>query len=246
MKKRIAAGLGLLFLAFPVFPQDFSVSAGAGGIFTMGLGGGVGGTMTDSYMGQSQEVNLLAKDEQTGFGGFAFIDATYAELGVAFVTGPAKFISESGGAVAGAGANISAKVELEGSFSAINISLLGKYPFSLGDSFTLFPLAGIDYQMFLSRKDPDGNEYKNKDGEESPGDFSSLWFKAGAGADFMLTENLFIRAEFLYGIRLQNKFDKDAKESLDEGFSQYPDSPDFKIELGHGPTAKIALGYKFF
>lgn len=227
MAKRIIVVIGLIWVVAPVFSQDFSVSAGAGGIFTMGLGGGVSGEM--NVFSQTQTQNY----EQTGFGGFAFIDATYAEAGAAFVGGTAIYKIESDG---------SAAVEIEGKFSAIDIFLLGKYPFFISDSFSLFPLVGIDYQLFLSQTDTYGSgEYRNADGEEAPGNLSALWIKAGAGADFLLTESFFVRFEFLYGIRLQNKADEDLKTRFEA--QKYEN---VKIEMGHGPTIKLAAGYKFF
>jgi opacity protein-like surface antigen len=117
--------------------------------------------------------------------------------------------------------------------------LLGKYPFEISDSFHLFPLLGIEYQLFLSHKDNDENEYKNNSGEESPKDFSSLWFKIGVGADINITDELYIRPEILYSIRLKNKYEDEEKEDFQTIY------PDTKIGLGHGPTVKIAIGYKF-
>ncbi|GMO12234.1 MAG: outer membrane beta-barrel protein [Rickettsiales bacterium] len=230
MKKTIAILAVLKAVFSTVFAQDFSISVGAGGVFNAALGGGVNGEIP-----VMMDIKYSLVDEQIGGGGFIFFDATYAEINVSYILGSAvtKANSENSGA--------SAAFEDKGTFSSINFGLLGKYPFEISDSFLLFPLLGIEYQLFLSRKDKDEIEYKNTDGEESPKDFSSLWFKLGVGADINITDQLYIRSEILYGIRLKNKYEDDLKESV--LFSMFPDAD---IGLGHGPTVKIGIGYRAF
>jgi opacity protein-like surface antigen len=114
---------------------------------------------------------------------------------------------------------------MNGTFSALDLSLLGKYPFSLG-RITVFPLLGFDYQIVVSAK-VDGVK------ADKPGDLSSFGFDFGGGLDFPLTDHLFLRGELLYAIRLPSKNLKDAKDA----------SPDSKYILGNGPTIKIAVGY---
>jgi opacity protein-like surface antigen len=86
----------------------------------------------------------------------------------------------------------------------------------------------------ISQKDKDGN--KTDDAK----DFSALWFKLGGGLDYSLTSNIYLRGEVLYGIRLVNNNEKDAKKI----YSEYP-GVDAKTLLGHGPEVKLAVGYKF-
>ncbi|GHV84313.1 hypothetical protein AGMMS50212_16530 [Spirochaetia bacterium] len=229
MKKTIAILVFLKVVCSTVFGQDFSISVGAGGIFNAALGGGINGESTN--MGIKQTYSVF--DEQIAGGGFIFFDATYAEINVSYILGSAtsKVTSEASG--------IGVTIEDKGTFSSINFGLLGKYPFEISDSFYLFPLLGIEYQLFLSRKNKDEKEYKNLDDEESPKDFSALWFKLGIGADINITDQLYIRPEILYGIRLKNKYEDDGKEYLS---SRYPNT---EIGLGHGPTVKIGIGYRF-
>jgi hypothetical protein len=113
--------------------------------------------------------------------------------------------------------------------------LLGKYPFGITKQLSLFPLLGINYQIMLSSK-IDGNEYQ-RDGEDSPMDFSALWFKLGLGVDFEFIPKLYGRLEALYGLRLPNKAENDMKDDWGD---------DAKTRLGHGLTVKLAIGYKFF
>ncbi|MDR1468699.1 MAG: hypothetical protein LBT00_05340 [Spirochaetaceae bacterium] len=85
----------------------------------------------------------------------------------------------------------------------------------------------------------DGEEYKGLDDKGEPGDLSALWFKFGGGLDYSFTEKIYLRFEALYGLRLANKSEKDAKD-------QYQDyGADADTLLGHGLTVKLGVGYKF-
>jgi hypothetical protein len=195
---------------------DFGLSMGAGGFFTAGLGGGIKAEVLGySY---TTGVNLV------GGGGYAFLDATFLELGFGISGGGATLKEESN--IPGAVVSNADK----GSFNALDLSVLGKYPIGLG-SVTLFPLFGLDYQIVVSAKASDGAKYSDA------GDLSALWFQFGAGADFPLGSALFIRGEFLYGLRVKNRLERNL---IDAG------SGTFKYKLGHGPTLKLAIGYKFF
>jgi hypothetical protein len=176
------------------------LSLGVGGLFEAGIGGGAKGG------------NMTFDIPTIGGGGFVFFDATYGEVSVGFSGGSLKVLN------------------LNGSYSSLHFSLLGKYPFALGSKFVLFPLLGIDYQIFLSAK-IDTKSIKVFD----PGDYNALAFKFGIGGDYELTEKLYLRGQFLYGIRLANKAEKDTI-GLFQGA---------KYNLGHGPTINVAVGYKF-
>jgi opacity protein-like surface antigen len=171
------------------------------------------------------------------------VDATYAELTVAVYGGGGTFKmtqTQTGKEDTSEDMDISAV--------NLNIGLLGKYPIAVNNKLTLFPLLGIDYAVCLSAKDEDGEDFNGMDGEGGPGDFSALWFKFGGGLDFALTEKLYLRFEALYGLRLANTFEKDAKDMLDEQFEQAKKlgaDVEVKTLLGHGLTAKLAVGYRF-
>jgi hypothetical protein len=225
MKKIVAMALCALLCGTAAFAEigEFQLSAGAGGLFGMGLGGGVEASVSG--------VTLQSKEyaETIGGGGFVFLDATFAELAVGFSTGSSTITIESPGS----------SDNSKGTFSALDFSLLGQIPFVF-DTVSVFPLLGIDYQLVLSEKDSDGDEYKGPNDNGGPIDFSSLWINLGIGADLMIGDILYIRGEFLYGIRLQNKFESDIKDTFKaSGFS------DAKDILGHGPSAKLAVGFKF-
>jgi opacity protein-like surface antigen len=180
--------------AFAQMPE-FKLSAGAGGYFTSDFGGGSNG-------------NIVVKLPYRGGGGFAFFDATFAELSFGFFA---------------ASGDLKINTKQDTSYTGIDISLLGKYPFTLSEQFTLFPLLGIDYRHFVSWK-------MNGVKRNNHGDYSALWFKLGVGADYAFTDHIFARLGVLYGIRLANKYEKDASNDP---------------RLGHGLDVKLAVGYRF-
>jgi opacity protein-like surface antigen len=200
MKKITAiVALTLMTSAAAFALPDFNLSFGGGVIFDIGLGNGfkAGGTKSTQNF--------------VGGGAFGFFDATFAELDFAFVSGGIKSSGQS---------------NRSGTFGALDLSLLGKYPFPLGP-ITVFPLLGFDYQIIFSVKDIDGNKASNSS------DYSSFGFNAGGGLDFSLSGPLYLRGEFLYALRLPSKIQKDGKDR----------TPDSKYILGHGPIIKIAVGY---
>jgi hypothetical protein len=222
MKKRIF--LGLVFAAVAaggVFAlPEFRLSAGAGGYFTSDFGGGFEASMGGKTMS--------SKTPYAGGGGFAFFDATYAELSLGFWGGGGTVKSEMGG--------LSSESDM--SYMGLDIGLLGKYPFTINEKLLVFPLLGITYRVMLSAKDEDGDQYKNSDGDDAPGDFSALWFRLGAGLDFSFTDHVYLRGGLLYGLRLANTVENDRVDLM-------PSAADPKTLLGHGLEVKIAVGYRF-
>jgi hypothetical protein len=215
MKKRIFLGLVLVTVAaggaFAL--PEFKLSAGAGGYFTSDFGGGVEG----SSSGRTASVKI----PYAGGGGFAFFDATYAELSLGFWGGGGTFTLEGD----------SSKSEADLSFMGLDIGVLGKYPLAVSEKLSIAPLFGITYRAMLSVKD-ENDENDENDGDA--GDFSALWFKFGGGVDYSFTDALYLRGGFLYGVRLSNKFENDLV-----------DTEDAKPLLGHGLEVKIAVGYRF-
>jgi hypothetical protein len=218
--------IAILVLGAAFAQPAFRLSVGGGGFADLGMGGGY----EVSGGGQSTKVEVY----MPGFAGgaLAFFDATFAELSIGFSGGLGRMLIHTDGH------SINDDPYL--STMNLNISLLGKYPFGITEKLSLFPLLGIDYQIMLSVKDEDGNDFKDPDGKDLSGDFSALWFKLGAGLDYSFTEQIYLRFSALYGIRLPNKFETDMIDSANSvsGVSA-------NALLGQGLTAKIAVGYKF-
>ncbi|MDR2660187.1 MAG: hypothetical protein LBC27_09430 [Spirochaetaceae bacterium] len=223
MKKCLLLMISVL-VSYMSFAQDSQesqivIKAGVGGIFKMDLGGGV--LFADGS--SKYPVNM-------GGGGFAFFDVRYLELLLAYTMGDSMFAEK----------NNRGKVTYNspGSFSTINIGLLLKLPFEAGPA-QIYPLAGIDYQIFLSRT----GKLLGVGVDDSPdielSDLNSLWFDFGFGVDFGISESFFIRVEALYGLRLINKYDEYIVDS-----APVSDSTGL-IQVAHGPTFKLAAGFSF-
>ena len=171
---------------------------------------------------------ISIKTPYFGGGGFAFLDATYAELSLGFFGGAGTYKEDQG----------SQSSESDMSVTGFDIGLLGKYPFAVSEKLSVFPLLGISYRIMLSVKDEDGNQYQNSDRDDAPGDCSALWFRFGGGLDFSFTDHVYLRGGLLYGFRLANKFENDMVDSV-------PSAADPKTLGGHGLEVKIAVGYRF-
>jgi opacity protein-like surface antigen len=196
----LAAVMGTVAFAVPAL----SINAGADALFNAGFGGGVKSDNEDDDPSAT-----------SGFGGFAFLDTTFAELDVAFVYATTR--EDSGGTT------------YDIASSGLQFSLLGKYPIELG-LVTVFPLLGANYTYVLSRS-YDGKEEENFDSVDA-----SVWgFSGGGGLDYELIPNLYLRGEILYNINLPPKEDSD-EASGSNGTEK----------ISHGPTVKLAIGYKFF
>jgi hypothetical protein len=198
--------MAILVLGGASASPTFGLSAGGGVFADLGMGGGFESKSTGKV-----EVYMPG----IACGGFAFFDATYAELSLGFSGGLGRFL---------VGDHLE---RIDFSIMNLNISLLGKYPFEIGTKWTIFPLLGIDYQLMLSAKGEDEYEVKASD-------FNALWFKLGAGFDHSFTEQIYLRFSTLYGIRLPNQFEKDAVDQLNAD-----------VLLGQGLTIKLAIGYRF-
>jgi len=205
-KKVVLALLVAALVAGGVFADGLSLSAGGGLLFD--LSGNNGIREGDSYMGI----------RNTSFGLYGFFDATYVEADISFARGSITMVAEEGGSSAS---------EDFGSAMQLGLSLLGKYPIDLG-SFTLFPLFGINYNMVLSFKDVDGNSY------DDAGDLSQLGILGGVGADFGLSDSLYLRAEGLFQLRFASKFQKDMSDAFGGSTT-----------IGMGPRIKVGIGIKF-
>jgi opacity protein-like surface antigen len=190
----------------------------AGGAFAIDMSAGGGVLYSGDFGGGVEFMGYeFFKMPWNAFGAYGFFDATYVEVSASllFGSGTLTILQDD-----------LSNYSLDFSFTSLNFGLLGKYPININDKITLFPALGIEYQAVLSAK-VDGESF------DEAGDLSALWFKFGGGLDYNLTDKLYLRGTLLYGIRTANKAEKDATE----GFAD--------TRLGHGPTLKVAVGYKF-
>ncbi|ULQ58912.1 hypothetical protein K7I13_10295 [Brucepastera parasyntrophica] len=207
--------------------SDFAVSLGVSGLFTADF---TNWDLTSTAAGLGMDRDMMDTMAFAG-GGSIFLDATYVLLNVGFTAGRSHTMNEDIRYAAG---------YYPTDLMALHFGILGKYPFALGERFVLSPMLGLEYELVLSAKQ-DGSEmrYAISNGTQNAkaiDALSSLWFNIGVAADFFLTDSLFLRCEYLHGMRLNNK---------EEAYLLYKDSDLYKLALGHGLDLKAGLGIRF-
>ena len=220
VKKYIAMVILIALVAAGAFALNITRSAGVG--LLLDYSGNNGGY--DKAGGITEFFGL----RNMSFGGFAFFDISYVELGLSLSYGALKLVNKI--------SDSTAKITISADFGSaiqLGIIILGKYPIPIrNSSISYFPLFGIDYNWVLSAKDPDGYKYDAL-GFKSI-DFSQFGLLGGAGIDFIIAGNTFLRAEGLLHLRFTSKFMKDFSDALG-----------FKTTLGIGPQIKVAFGGRF-
>jgi hypothetical protein len=230
-----------------LYALDISLSAGGGTLLGYTFSRY---TLEGSDSRGGESVKSVQSMDRFDFGGFIFLDASYAEAAVSLQSGSGgyretmDYDSESLTDDRGTGYE-----------TMLGISLVGKYPFTLNEKWLLFPVVGVEYLIALvERRQPEGDKVYDrpggllesdldKDGKPYPlSAWNSLLVKIGVGADYTLTRFLFLRGEFLYGFRLQTGYETGALEMVKDMFS-IP-SPKF-YGLTSGPSLRIAVGYRF-
>lgn len=211
MKKIIAV---LVIAAMAVsFASALDMSAG-GGVSFSGLS-----SKTEWSMGSFSDDGKLTA---TYFGFNGFFDAQYA--------------------VASVGLQMSLSQKADGEDTKedttdLTMGILGKYPIALG-SFTVFPLAGIEYDANLSIK-ADGEKVDKADLDaDVKASYNMFWIKAGIGADFGINDNIYIRPTALFGYKLKSKLEKDYITDMKDAGGEASINT-FKYDIG------LSVGYKF-
>jgi hypothetical protein len=133
-----------------------------------------------------------------------------------------------------------------------NLGLWLKYPYYLSsatsNSSKVFPIFGIDYEICFSakiKKDTlriiQGDNIERIK-EKDYLDLSRFWFKLGVGADFSLSENVYLHPVILYGVGLKNNFEKNV---LNKTTVKDDDTISGETKLSHGLTIKIGICYRY-
>jgi hypothetical protein len=210
---------------------DFSISAG-GRIFYNGMFDiwEYSYTYTGYYDPNADLVALLENSLHSnhGFGIGVFFDATYVEIGMDFIFGSFKPNGE----------NYTGDFELTS--TQFGFTILGKFPFAAGP-VTVFPLAGIDYQIFLSGE-AEGLTIKRDDMSDYYPDMEDLYdafsLVVGAGLDYNISDKLYLRGEVLCNFKMEGDSDKALKKLTKEN--------DVSFSLfTFGPRVSIGVGYRF-
>jgi hypothetical protein len=209
-------------------------SFGGGVMFGSDFGGGV-----EHEISYNSSVTGSLAMPYIGGGAFVFFDMTYLEADAGIFVGSGDWKLKAGSPV---------DVDAEFGrflFTGVDVALFGKYPFTVSRKIKVFPLLGVAYQAVFYTKRAD-NE---KIGDAF--DYSQLWFKAGGGIDYDITRNVYFRAEALYGLRLATQMEKGDsmkvwwRDAIYQAKGITANITEGKTLLGHGLTAKVAIGYRF-
>jgi len=210
-------------------------------LFALDLSAGFGGNFTANFTNWDTEPKNLAESINStlvGGGFYGFFDATFVELNVGLLFGKENLSKTPKEKFDNYDKGITV--------IALKLGLFGKYPINL-DAFTIFPMLGIDGQIGLGGEyygedydttfkfNSGGYNYSTSSTPKVSDLFNQFWFKLGVGADIpvALDGKLYIRPSFLYGIRLNTKFENDYKEYSN-----------IKSIVGHGLDIRVAIGYK--
>jgi hypothetical protein len=249
MKKVIAiAALCFVCSGAALFGQTVSLSVGGGGFFTADF---TSVTLNPEAKDAIKAYNDKVPSGQPkmpdnynktliGAGFYGFFDATYVEANLGVLFGNEKQDQYP------ADTHEDTKKGID--VTALKIGLFGKYPFQLGGKAAVFPMLGVDIMVPLGGRayghDLDSDILK-KDGKDFKSwyfdnRFTQVWLKLGVGADFYATDHIFIRPEFMYGIRVNRTDDEnDIIGKWDN------DKKPASGVLGHGLDIRMAVGYRF-
>ncbi|MDR0474087.1 MAG: hypothetical protein LBH43_10505 [Treponema sp.] len=233
-----------LVLAFISLPRAYAVD------FSLGGGGLLGYTFT-RYSLEGGNVTSTQSMDRLDFAGFLFFDAAYAEFSVLIRGGNNTYSENMIYSVASF-----ADSKGTGSETSLGLSLLGKYPFTLNEKISWFPMLGVEYQIALiQRRQPDGDlvydrskgqlaEDRDKDDKPYPlYAWNSFWIDVGAGLDYNITGSLFLRSELLFGFRLPTSYELGALEVVKNPPMNVSDPK--LAGLTGGPELKLGIGYRF-
>jgi len=199
MRKRICLTLFFAtFVAGGAFAR-IPLSVGGGVLFDFESGGinaGVIEPFVESY-------DVSVRYQSMGFGLWGFLDATFVEFSVGIFGGTAHDVWTNEIYMFGLG-TLTETYRRDGGFLALNFSLLGRFPFALGDSnISIFPLLGIGYNAVLL-----SNLFDS-------GDKNAFRIKFGAGGDFDFRGNRFLRVSILGFYRFRTNDERNIVDSLE-------------------------------
>jgi opacity protein-like surface antigen len=225
--KKIVMLLALIAISTAVFAQETSFRP------SLGIGGSLDANFSTWFVDKDVPGDLYRYNSSSlGVAPYLFLDLKYAELNLGLGLGKTGDFKSANPFAANP------------NFPAETLSLRGgayfKLPFSLSNMFTLYPLLGAEYELFLAaRKDDDRDaKFPISSGTQDAKPIealSTVSFKTGIGLDTFFTDNIFLRTELLYGIRVPNKFEKYQADVY----------TDVNSKLFHGGDFKIAIGYRF-
>jgi len=230
--KKIIAFLIFVCAGTALFGQ-VRLSVGGGANFTANF---TSHTLSNSYKDHLKEIGESSEPNNNthfiGGGAYGFFDATYVEanIGVLFGSWNADETKNK--------ENDKALV-----ITALKLGIFGKYPFQLGGRVSVFPMLGLDVVLPLAGtvdgEDIVQGDYKRSDFEK---DFTQIWVKLGGGFDIHATDHVFVRPEFMYGIRFLTD---NEQKTISSDYKASDPNKIYSGIIGHGLDIRVAVGYKF-
>jgi len=271
LKKTIAILVIFVCVGTALSAQNIGISFGGGALLDWNFGNGtkykftkdaadLSSTQYSPFSGGDRKVDDTDYNglRNMSFGGFAFLDVTYAELDVSFAYGALTGVSRKN-------KDASKTVDAD-SILQLGFTLLGKYPVNLG-SITVFPLLGVGYNIVLSHSkmvypyngpvfDKDGNPEYESDGktlksvEHKISEWNQFSILAGGGFDYNINKNVYIRFSALAQIRFASKLMRDSLDLDNKILKAMGTVYDLNLgskttTIGFGPVIKVAIGYRF-
>jgi hypothetical protein len=209
--------------------KDLEMSAGIG--FSVSPYSRTEQASSEAEKSKSTEETML-------FGGFAYFDATYAQVSLGFgrsdVNASYKVVDDLG-IMGGA---VDATYNNYNVVAYLSFGLLCKYPFDM-DGFYIFPMLGFEYDLNLSYTDSEGNDLKESMTDDERANLNMFWIKLGVGLDIPIAGEIYLRPEVLASYKLRSKLDRDWVDQ--EEASGYDDvsATTVKVDIG------FLVGYKF-
>lgn len=160
---------------------------------------------------------------------FAFFDATYVEatLGMQFIGGK----NTSTVKIDGLG-TISETVD-NPSMTNLAIGVLGKYPFEITPAISVFPALGFEYDLNIAA------EGKDDMSSDEKAELNMFFIKAGVGADFAVTEKIYLRPSVLFAYKIPGEAEKNAIKDLESSGADSVSINTLRWDIG------LSVGYKF-
>jgi hypothetical protein len=171
----VKKGLAVLILAVltAVSVQALDISWGVGDSFGGEFGGGLEGSARGlgSSLSGKYEISFFTMSP------YVFFDATYVELSAGLLLG---FGTSK---TTWSGPGLPQDEDFFVTAMSFTVGALGKFPIAVNNLITVFPLAGVDYQIYGSVNDKNFETVRDANGNAIADGMDALWFRLGIGMD---------------------------------------------------------------
>jgi opacity protein-like surface antigen len=209
-------------------------------VFSLDLSTGYGLILGGNFDTLGSELDFTSTSvkqtyNQFNFGGLIFFDATYIVADISFYGNLTTFSYNN---TLKTYTMVNEDYQLAGSNLAFGLYI--KYPFTLNNKISIFPIAGIQGSIGLSQnfaRDFDARNAKKGESYGNAKDWSNFAIKFGAGVDIKMSGIIFLRAELLGNYRFNTALDEAFIDAVKDG--GYPAT--YNINMGFETI--FSLGY---